>query len=410
MRTGSSTGISAGPAGIELPDGRRVHGVVEAGFGDVMDSFITNFTDRGDVGAACAAYVDGRCVVDLWGGVADARTGRPWRRDTTAVIFSCSKGLLAICAYRLVQEGRLDLDESIATYWPAFAGHGKAGITVRQAMSHRAGLAALDRDLDLAEVLAWDPVTRALEDQPPLHDPQDGHLYHAMTYGWLVGEVIRRVTGMTPGQYLHEALAAPLGLRTWIGLPEGERSSVAWMEPPMPDEDSVAASEGARIAAENATVMRSLSMGGAWAFPVGDGEVSFNDPVIQRGEIPGANGISDAESLARLYGSCVATVDGPALLSDPSIEDALHVQSSGPQLSGMPDDGACWGTGFQLSSPPSQPMLGPTSFGHAGAGGQLAFADRDHRAGFAYLGNQMGGYGDARARDLTVAFRSALGV
>jgi CubicO group peptidase (beta-lactamase class C family) len=229
-----------------------------------------------------------------------------------------------------------------------------------------------------------------------------------MTYGWLVGEVIRRITGMTPGRYFREALGTSRGLRTWIGLPDAERSSVAWMEPPMPDEDSEAAREGARLAGEDRTVMRSHSMGGAFAFPVADGVVSFDDPIIQAGEIPGANGISDAESLARLYGSCVTDVDGPALLSPASIEDALQVQSSGPQLSGIPDDGARWGTGFQLSSPPSQPMLGPTSFGHAGAGGQLAFADREHRAGFAYLGNQMGGYGDARARELTVAFRRAL--
>jgi CubicO group peptidase (beta-lactamase class C family) len=409
MTTRSSIGSGAGPAGMELPDGRWINGSVEAGFGGVMDAFVANFTDRGDVGAACAAYVDGRRVVDVWGGIADARTGRPWGRDTTAVIFSCSKGLLAICAYRLVQEGRLDLDQPVGWYWPAFAGQGKSTITIRQAMSHRAGLAALDRDLDLDEVLAWDPVIRAIEDQQPQHHPRDGHLYHAMTYGWLVGEVIRRVTGMTPGRYFHEVFGGPLGLRTWIGLPEEARSSVAWMEPPMPDEDSAAARESARIAGANTTVLRSVSMGGAFAFPVDDGVVSFNDPVIQAGEIPGANGISDAESLARLYASCVTTLDGPPILSGPSIENALLVQSSGQQLSGMPDDGARWGTGFQLSSPPSQPMLGPGSFGHAGAGGQLAFADRDHRAGFAYLGNQMGGHGDARARELTLAFRRALG-
>ena len=144
-------------------------------------------------------------------------------------------------------------------------------------------------------------------------------------------------------------------------------------------------------------------MGGAFAFPDWDGMVTFNDPAIQAAEIPGANGISTARSLARLYGSCVATVDGVRLLTAESVADALRVQSAGPQLSGLPDDGARWGTGFQLASPPTQPMLGPTSFGHAGAGGQLAFADADARIGFAYLSNQMGGYGDARARSLTEA-------
>jgi CubicO group peptidase (beta-lactamase class C family) len=230
-----------------------------------------------------------------------------------------------------------------------------------------------------------------------------------MTYGWIVGEVIRRITGMKPGQYFRDAFGEPLALQTWIGLPDDARPSVAWMEPPLPDEDSDAARESARIARDDPTVERSATMGGAFAFPATDGFVTFNDPEIQSAEIPAANGISTAESLARLYAACVSVMGGPQILSDTLIEDAIRVQAAGRQLSGMPDDGARWGTGFQLSSPPSQPMLGPTSFGHAGAGGQLGFADRDHRVGFAYLGNQMGGYGDARARELTAALRVAIG-
>jgi CubicO group peptidase (beta-lactamase class C family) len=134
--------------------------------------------------------------------------------------------------------------------------------------------------------------------------------------------------------------------------------------------------------------------------------VSFNDRSIQAAEVPAANGISTARSLAMLYGACVAG-ESP-LLSPDSIADALVVRSAGPQQSGLPDDGSRWGTGFQLSSPPSQPMLGDESFGHAGAGGQLAFGDARHEVGFAYLTNQMGGYGDARARELTLALRAAL--
>jgi CubicO group peptidase (beta-lactamase class C family) len=149
-------------------------------------------------------------------------------------------------------------------------------------------------------------------------------------------------------------------------------------------------------------------MGGAFGFPVEDGIVSFNAPDIQAAEIPAANGISTAESLARLYAACLSSVARRPLLTAESVADLLRVQSAGPQLSGMPDDGARWGTGFQLASPPAQPMLGPTSFGHAGAGGQLGFADADHRIGFAYLSNQIGGYGDARARELTDAVRAAV--
>jgi len=394
---------------VRLEDGRRIHGFVDAAYGGVMDAFVANFVERHDVGAACAAYVNGRPIVDVWGGIADTRTEQPWEHDTSAVIFSCSKGLLAICAYLLVQRGHIDLDAPIASYWPSFAAAGKASLTVRQAMSHRAGLPALDVDLSREEVLAWDPVVRAIEIQRPLHVPEEGHFYHTLTYGWLLGEVIRRIAGQTPGRFFRNEIADRLGLRTWIGLPGHARGNVAWMEPPLPDEDTAAARDAARVALDDRVVARSATMGGAFGFPVEDGVVSFNAPDIQAAEIPGANGVSTAESLARVYAACVAGVDGPPLLSARSLEDLLRVQSSGRQLSGMPDDGSRWGTGFQLASPPSQPMLGPTSFGHAGAGGQLGFADVDHRVGFAYLSNQMGGYGDARARELTTALRVALG-
>jgi CubicO group peptidase (beta-lactamase class C family) len=159
-----------------------VHGDVDDGFGPVMDEFVKNFRERQDVGAGCTAYVGGRPVVDLWAGIADRRTGRPYEHDTATVIFSCTKGVMAICAYLLVQEGRLDLDAPIAHYWPEFAQAGKEGITVRDAMAHRAGLAYLDADLTLDDVVAWDPVIHAIEAQAPHHAPADGHAYHASTH------------------------------------------------------------------------------------------------------------------------------------------------------------------------------------------------------------------------------------
>jgi CubicO group peptidase (beta-lactamase class C family) len=394
---------------IELRDGRRIHGWVDEGYGRVMDAFVANFTDRHDLGAGCAASVGGRVVVDVWGGLADRRSGRPWDQNTAAVIFSCSKGVLAICVYLLLQEGRLDLDAPVARYWPEFGALGKEAITVRQAMSHRAGVPSLDVDLTRDEVLAWDPVIQAIETQRPMFAPTAGHVYHALTYGWLVGELISRLTGLTPGRYFREAVGDPLVLRTWIGLPDEARGSVAWIEAPLPDEDSDAAREAARLVRENPVVERSVSLGGAFAFPADGDLVTFNDPAIQAAEIPGANGISTAGSLARLYAACVSEVAGPPLLHHDSIEDGLRVRSAGRQLSGAPDDGSRWGTGFQLSSPPSQPMLGAASFGHAGAGGQLAFADATHHVGFAYLSNQMGGYGDMRARELTVSLGAVIG-
>ena len=395
---------------IELKDGRHVRGYAEQGYGGVVDTFVADFVERDDVGAGCSVYVDGRPVVDVWGGLADRRTGREWGQDTAAVIFSCSKGVLAICAYRLVEEGRLDLDAPIAHYWPEFGENGKSGITVRDALTHRAGLPALDADLTKGDVLAWDRVIRAIETAHPIFSPTDGHFYHAMTYGWLVGEVVRRISGETPGRYFRRWIAEPLGLDTWIGLPPEERDRVAWMEAPLPDEDSDVARESALAATANPLVDRSLTMCGAYAFPAENDYVTFNDAALQACEIPGANGISTARSLARLYAACVAEVDGLRILSMQSLEDACRERSAGRQLSGLPDDGSRWGTGFQLSSPPSQPMLGAGSFGHAGAGGQLAFGDLDHRIGFAYLSNQMGGYGDARAQELTFAVQAALGV
>ncbi|HEX6264116.1 MAG TPA: serine hydrolase domain-containing protein [Actinomycetota bacterium] len=394
---------------IELEDGRRIDGFVEEGFGGVMDAFVANFAERQDLGAGCAVYADGRPVVDVWGGIADRRSGTEWTHKTTAVVFSCSKGLLTICVYRLADEGKLDVDAPIVRYWPEFGRSGKSGITIRDALTHRAGLPALDVDLTKDQVLAWDPVIRAIEAQPPMYARTDGHFYHAMTYGWLVGEVIRRITGLTPGSFFRQSLGDRLGLRTWIGLPAEEQARVAWMEAPLPDEDSDAARENARVAKDNALVDRSLTMSGAFAFPAEDEYVTFNDPAIRAGEIPGANGISTAESLARLYGACVSDIDGAPILSASSLADACRPRASGPQLSGLPDDGARWGTGFQLASPPNQPMLGRGSFGHAGAGGQLAFGDVDHRIGFAYLSNQMGGYGDVRARALSGAVKTALG-
>ncbi|MGZ8719124.1 MAG: serine hydrolase domain-containing protein, partial [Aeromicrobium sp.] len=265
---------------IQLDDGRRIHATVEDGFGPIVDVFVANFVERHDLGAGCAVYVDGRRVVDLWGGIADSRTGKAWEHDTAAVIFSCTKGILAICAYQLVQDGRLDLDAPIARYWPTFAGHGKSEITVREAMSHHAGLPSLDIDLTKGDVLAWDPVLRAIESQSPMYPPYAGHLYHAMTYGWLLGEVIHRIGGAMPGRFLRREFGDRLALRTWIGLPDAFRDTVAWMEPPLPDEDSDAARQSSRLAADSLVVGRSLSMGGAFAFPADHGVVSFNDAAI----------------------------------------------------------------------------------------------------------------------------------
>lgn len=395
----------SGRGHANTPPGLVIHGDADPPFAPVVDAFAANFRERSDLGAACCVYLDGRPVVDIWAGVADRDVGRPWERDTSAVIFSCTKGVLAAAAYLLVQDGRLDLDAPVAEYWPEFAAAGKAGLRLRDVLSHRSGLPALDGDLTLEEVVAWTPVIAAIERQRPHFAPEAGYFYHAMTYGWLVGEVIRRLTGQTPGAFVRDRIAQPLGLELWIGVPEGRRGTVAWMEAPLPD--VVVPNEAEGVVA-TAMVEQSLTMG-AYPFPADGAYVTFNDPVIQAAEIPGANGIATARSLARLYAACVSGVDGGRpLLREASLDDAMVVRSAGRQLSGLPDDGARWGTGFQLASPPYTPMLGAGSFGHAGAGGQLAFGDRVRRVGFGWLSNQMGGYGDARARAVTEALAAVL--
>ncbi|MBY8875014.1 beta-lactamase family protein [Micromonospora sp. PLK6-60] len=376
----------------------QIHGHVDEGFGPVADVFRGNFASRGEVGAAVAVYVAGRKVVDLYGGLADPRTGRPWTADTPAVVFSVTKGIMAICAYRLVQEGRLDLDAPVTRYWPGFGQHGKAEIPVRWLLTHQSGLPALDKPFTREEVIAWDPVIEAIEAQAPLWQPGTAHSYHPITYGWLIGEVIRRITGELPGAYFARTLGEPLGLRTWLGLPAAERDAVAWMLAPIGDPGPAA----------HPVAERGITMGGAFAFPADEnGLVSFNDPAIQAAQIAGAGAVSTAAGLARLYGACVADVDGPRLLSAASVDDAITVRAAGQQVYGHPDIGHRWGTGFLVHSAP-RPMVGARSFGHDGAGGHLAFADDTHQVGFGYVVNQMGGVDDVRADLLSAALRDCL--
>ncbi|MCX5117807.1 beta-lactamase family protein [Micromonospora sp. NBC_00362] len=377
----------------------QIHGDVDDRFGRVADVFRDNFTSRGEVGAAVTVYLRGSKVVDLYGGVADTRTGRQWDAHTPVVVFSCTKGILAICAYLLVQQGRLDLDAPVTRYWPEFGQHGKAGIPVRWLLTHQAGLPAVDRPLTLDEVLAWGPVVTAIEEQAPLWKPGTAHGYHSMTYGWLVGEVIHRITGQLPGAFFADTVAGPLGLHTWLGLPASESDTVAWGLAPPPDPDPFV----------DPVAKRGITMGGAFAFPAdADGLVSFNDDAIRAAGVPGAGAVSTAESLARLYAACVSEIQCAPLLTAASVDDAVVVRSRGQQRHGPPDTGQRWGTGFLLHSPPARPLLGERSFGHDGAGGNLAFADAEHQVGFGYVVNQMRGLGDERANRLTAAVRACL--
>jgi CubicO group peptidase (beta-lactamase class C family) len=182
-----------------------INGWVAPDFQDVRRAFQANFDDGAEVGAAFAAYHRGEKVVDLWGGIADERTGRQWEEDSLVLVYSTTKGVTAMCAHRLAQEGRLELEAPVATYWPEFAQAGKEEVTVADLLSHRAGLAWIDGSMSFDDMVAWEPVIKALEIQAPSWPPGSAHGYHATTYGWLVGEVIRRITGVSVGTYLQRA-------------------------------------------------------------------------------------------------------------------------------------------------------------------------------------------------------------
>lgn len=393
---------------MELNVRAEIHGSSDEGYGRVADAFAENFVMHDELGAGIVVYVAGRKVVELWGGIADQRSHRPWVVDTPAVVFSVTKGVVAVCAYWLEGQGRLDLDAPVTRYWPEFGSRGKAGITVRMLLSHRAGLSALDGRLDREEALSWDPVIRAIERQTPLWDPDSGHSYHTMTFGWLVGEVIRRVTGLTPGAFLQAEVCPLLGLEFWIGAPTSAIARAAWLEAPLSDPDPQLAAVILEWLADEPHAERAATTSGAYAFPVKDGEVTFNAPDILCAEVPGANGLGTADSLARMYSACVSELDGVRLMSPKQVEDALVVRSSGRQVFGPPDRGERWSTGFSLDSPPAMPLLGPRSFGHGGAGGEIAFADDTSKVGFGYINNRMGGIGDPRATLLITALRSCL--
>ncbi|MBL1117788.1 beta-lactamase family protein [Streptomyces sp. 110] len=379
---------------------RSYSGWVDEGFGGVADVFARNFEEFPELGAATTVFVGGRKVVELWGGVADEGSGREWERDTVVPVFSCAKGLVSVCAHLLAQEGRLDLDAPVSRYWPEFGRYGKEAITCRMVLGHRAGVPALDGVLTFEEIADWAPVIRAVEEQQPLWEPDTAYEYHGHVFGFLIGEVIRRITGHTPGAYFRRAVGDPLGLRAWIGLPGAEMDGRARLveaegRPGMPGPEHL--------------LTRIVTMNGALVFPGLDEPHGWNDPALLGMELPGAGATASASGLAGLYAAAVTGIEGRRrLLAPETVTDAVREVSSGKGWLGF-DMGARWGSGFLLDSPAFRPMLGERSFGNDGAGGQFAFGDDEFGVGFAYVANRMIGHGDARASRLVAALREGLG-
>lgn len=383
-----------------------IEGICDSAVSDVRDAFAENFELSGEVGAGVAITIDGRPVVDLWAGYVDAARSRPWTHDTIVNVASTTKGLTAICAHRLVDQGLLDLEAPVASYWPEFAEAGKAPIPVRLLLSHQAGLPAIEAPLPTEAIYDWKRMTRALAAQAPWWDPGTQHGYHVFTFGWLIGEVVRRITGKSLGTYWRNEIAKPLGIDCHIGLSAGHDSRVAELIPVPPLPPGKSRLEEELIKHAEPMVQKAYSNP---PHTVAD----MNTAAWRRAEIPAANAHTDARALARVYGALASggEVDGVRVLSPESIERARTEQASGPDpvLFGRPTR---FGLGFALPIAGSgfrAPSAG--AFGHPGAGGSIGFADPEARIGFGYVMNQMhaGMPPDARALRLIDAIYSALG-
>ncbi len=383
----------------------EIHGHADDGFGAVADAFTDNFESHGELGAGFSLYVDGVQRVDLWGGVADKSTGTPWTDRTLQLVFSTTKGATAICVAKLVQAGKLSYDDKVAHHWPEFAANGKGEITVGQMMSHQAGLIGVDAPITFDEIMQVAPVVAALQEQTPLWEPGTAHGYHALTYGWLAGELVRRIDGRRIGQFFADEVAAPLELDFWIGLPESEEPRVSMFESSPPPEDPAILELMMMVMGPGTNGYRALSLDGR--ISIAGGENHFNRRAVHATEMPAANGITNAGSLARMYAATIGEVDGVRLLDHDTIQLARTERVNGPDLSLVGP--TRFGSGFWLHNDLG-PMIQDGSFGHPGAGGSLGFANPELGIGYGYVMNQMGGgiAGDPRTIALNAAVLASL--
>ncbi|GAA2437204.1 serine hydrolase domain-containing protein [Streptomyces glaucus] len=383
-----------------------VHGTVAEGFEPVREAFVRNFAALGERGAAVAVYRDGRRVVDLWGGTRDVDGADPWERGTAQVVRSATKGVAAAVPLLLHQRGELDLDAPVGHYWPEFKAHGKDRVLVRHVLNHRAGLPVLDRPLTPEDAL--DPLRgpEAVAAQAPVWEPGADHGYHALTYGWMLDELVRRVTGRGTGEWLAAQIAAPLGLDLWIGLPDAQAhrvGRVGRVEAPEPASGPRLRPKRAVTAAyEDPASLTRRAFAAITPFP------DQNDPAYRGAALPATNGIATADGLARFYAALIGEVDGVRLFEPGTLESARTEESAGPdRVLVVPTR---FGLGYMLHGSAS-PFLAPGSFGHPGRGGALGFADPETGIAFGYVTNGFRGTvtADPRAQALVRAVRTALG-
>ncbi|WP_261991340.1 serine hydrolase domain-containing protein [Streptomyces sp. OR43] len=361
----------------------QIHGHCDERFAAVRGAFEANFLERDELGAAVTVLVDGQPVADLWGGWADGARTRLWEQDTLVNVWSTTKGPVALCAHILVDRGLLDLDAPVAAYWPEFAAAGKEDVRVRHLLSHRAGLAGLRAPHTLAELYDWELTTARLAATEPWWEPGTRSGYHALTYGFLVGEVIRRVSGLLPGEFLRQEVTGPLGIDFTVGLPEKEAERVAELVVPKTDR----AQQAALFAQMEPVAVASL-------LNPPTGAAAANTAEWREAEIPAANGHGTARAVASLYGILAGrgSSGGLRILSEEAAERVREGQGSCRDLvlgAGFVHETEI-ALGLWLSGPDASYGPNPRAFGHDGAGGSCGLADPENGIALGYVMNRMG--------------------
>lgn len=396
-----------------------VNGSCEARFGQVREEFERNFAERGELGAAVCVMVDGEPVVDLWGGSAN-ETGDPWSPDTIVPIYSCTKGATAVCAHVLAARGQLDFDTPVARYWPEFAENGKDQIPVRMLLNHQAGLAAIRETLPDKGYADWDLITGLLAAQEPLWEPGTRSGYHALTFGHLVGEVIRRITGRTVGRFFRDEIAEPLGADFWIGVPASEEHRVAQSIAADLPEDLERLPAFFRTALSDPASLPGLIVlnSGGFLLPALTAERQINTREFHAAEIPAVNGVSNGRGLATMYRPLAldGSANGTRLVDKAQIVHMAQV-SSASAIDATIGAPTRWTLGFHTGidnralGEGSSLILAPGAFGHCGMGGSAGFADPSARMSFGYTMTKQGTgiVVDSRAQSLIDAVYRGLG-